>query len=97
MNMIVLNYIGFDVELIRTANNSNIMFAAAYTNVQFGNVADSGILSISLLLVQVTFKPDVTVQLEKLYANPLEVAYLNRILKNMHQSIFLVLLVIQKL
>ena len=75
----VLKYIGFDVELIRTANNTNIMFGAADTNIQFGDVVDSGILLISLLLEQVTFIPDVTVQLEQLYANPIEVAYITRI------------------
>ena len=75
----VLKYIGFDVELIRTANNTNIMFGIADTNIQFGDVPDSGILSLSLLLEQITFKPDVTVQLEQMYANPIEVAYLKRI------------------
>ena len=43
----VLQYIGFDVELIRTANNTNILFGTADTNIQFGDVADSEILSIS--------------------------------------------------
>ena len=75
----VLKYIGFDVELIRTANNTNTIFGAVDTNIQFGDVPDSGILSISLLLEQVTFKPYVTVELEKMYANPIEDGYLKRI------------------
>ena len=62
----VLKYIEFDVELIRTANNKNTLFGAVDTNILFGDVADSGILSISLLLEQVTFKPDGTVELENI-------------------------------
>ena len=46
----VLKYIGFDVELIRTANNTHTIFVAENINIQFGDVADSGILAISLLL-----------------------------------------------
>jgi hypothetical protein len=74
----VLKYIPFEIILTRTANNSRCFYGAANTGMHFPEEV-SGIISLTLQLERIKFRPDIASDLEKLYKKPFEVAYYKRI------------------
>ena len=74
----ILKYIPFEIVLTRTANNSNCYYGAANTAIDFLD-NDSGIISLTLQLERIKFRPDIASDLEKLYKKPFDVAYFKRI------------------
>ena len=81
----VLKYVPFEIELVRNSTYTPCFYGAANTGMQFGNEAESGIKSITLLLERVTLKPDLMINLEKQLSKPFEISYLRRICEEHRQ------------
>ena len=74
----IIKYIPIEIVLTKTANNSNCYYGAANTAIDFPDY-DSGIISITLQLERIKFRPDIASDLKKLYKKPFDVAYYKRI------------------
>ena len=74
----VLKYIPFEIILTRTANNSRCYYGAANTSIHFPE-EQCGILSLTLQLERIKFRPDISLDLEKQFKKPFDVAYYKRI------------------
>ena len=59
----ILKYIPFAIVLTRTANNSNCYYGAANTTIDFPD-DDSGIISLTLQLEKIKFRPDIASDLK---------------------------------
>ena len=84
----VLKYLPFEIELIRTAQNTNCFFGAAGTGIDFagGGANDTtGIISITLRLERLIVRTDVMTTLETQFSKPIEIAYLRRICEDYGQ------------
>ena len=82
----VLKYLPFEIELIRTAQNTNCYFGAANTGLDFaGDDDNSGIVSITLRLERLICRTDIMTTLEKQFSKPIEMAYLRRICEDYGQ------------
>ena len=82
----VLKYLPFEIELIRTAQNTNCFFGAANTGLDFaGANENTGIVSITLRLERLICKTEVMNMLETQFSKPIEMAYLRRICEDYGQ------------
>ena len=77
----VLKYIPLEIMLTRSGNNTHAFYGAANTGVTFveNDVNNSGIISITLQLERIKFRPDIESDLEKNFKKPFEVSFYKRI------------------
>ncbi len=77
----LMSYVKVDIELNRTATNTNLVYGANNTTMEFGTTdADSGLTNIQLVVESYDIKPTLATRIENIFAKEsgIDVSFLRR-------------------